>query len=194
MEGDLSLTYFHRRTEDLIDLIRLVNGSVYRNGGAGKAHGVELDSKLAWGRWDLQLAATWTWSEYLEAYYQQKGRLGKPFYNIPKFESYVRLGYRFPGEKLSIFTAYHYQDEVPFSHSNSTSFYEDALGTMELGLHYSFRPDMKLTAGVTDVFNKGSEQQQVRHDHWEDKKDKTMKNIWFPRQGRTYYATVQYSF
>lgn len=194
VEGDLSLTYFHRRTEDLIDLIRLVNGSVYRNGGAGKAHGVELDSKLAWGRWDLQLAATWTWSEYLEAYYQQKGRLGKPFYNIPEFESYVRLGYRFPGEKLSIFTAYHYQDEVPFSHSNSSSFYEDSLGTLELGVHYSFRPDMKLTAGVTDVFNKACEQQQVEHDHWGGTTRNMMQNIWFPRQGRTYYATVQYSF
>jgi len=83
---------------------------------------------------------------------------------------------------------------VPFSYSNSSSFYEDALGTMELGMHYSFRPDMKLTAGVTDIFNKSCEQQQVEHDHWGGTTRNMMQNIWFPRQGRTYYATVQYSF
>ncbi len=155
---------------------------------------MELDSKLAWGRWDLQLAATWTWAEYLEAYYQQKGRVGKPFYNIPEFESYVRLGYRFPSEKLSVFAAYHYLDEVPFSHSYSSSFYEDSLGTMELGLHYNFRPGIKLTVEVNDVFNKAIEQQQVEHDHRGGITRNMMQNIWFPRKGKTYYATAQYSF
>lgn len=202
-DSDVTLTYFHRDSKNLSTYSLDPYGvGFYSNLAAGKIQGVELESKMKWQRWDLLLAATWNdslvtasgakASLVTPAQWQQ----GQPFPWVPEWEYNVRLGYRFPGDKLSAFAEYHYLDEVGRYHE-AFRVLNESLGLTNVGLKYGFDDRVKLTAGVNDLFNKGPDQLSTIYFKRASSNDLIYggnNNISYPLQGRTYYLTLQYFF
>ena len=119
---------------------------------------------------------------------------GEPFPGIPEWEYNLRLGYRFPGDKLDAFVEYHYLGEVGQISNNygaKVSCMNEALGLTNIGFKYKFDDRFKLTTGINDVFNRGPNQ---RHYVMTSGKLYSLSNVDYPQQGRTYYATLQYFF
>ncbi len=197
-DTDVTLTYFNRRAKNLSSYsLDFYGWGYYTNLAAGNIQGVELESKMNWGRWDLLLAATWNDSVITAS--GSKATLvtgptwmaGKPFPWIPEWEYNARLGYRFPDDKLSAFAEYHYLDQVAnWGAGESGSVTYDALGITNVGLKYDISSRIKLTAGVNDLFNKGPDQV---YRFWSGSYS-SVNNVQYPQQGRTYYMTAQYFF
>jgi outer membrane receptor protein involved in Fe transport len=208
---DLTLTYFNRQAKNLSTYaIDPYGFGYYSNLASGHIQGVELESKLKWQRWDLLLAATWNDSLVTQSgmkaslVTESSVNAGNPFPWIPEWEFNARLGYRFPGDKLSTFAEYHYLGKVGTlidfadpSQAATARFesHNDALGLTNIGFKYAFDKQVKLTAGVNDLFNKGPEQ-LFRYSGYDNSgwSDSSSQNIEYPQQGRTYYLTVQYVF
>ncbi|SDE69996.1 TonB-dependent receptor domain-containing protein [Sporomusa acidovorans] len=204
-DSDVTLTYFNRRSKNLSTYALDPYGfGYYSNLAAGKIQGVELESKMKWRRWDLLLAATWNDSLVTKSgkdslVTKSEANAGNPFPWIPEWEYNVRLGYRFPGDKLSAFVEYHYLDEVgtarTYSDGNMITTMNESLGLTNVGLKYDFNKTIKLTAGINDLFNKGPD--QLWHYYSPTATGSASNgygNVQYPQQGRTYYATVQYFF
>lgn len=187
-KSDWSLTYFGRRSDNMLQLYRMgLTYMSYVNGGKGEVNGVELEGNLNWDRWDLELSGTYMQSEdqqqYKKMYYlYTNGNYGKSLENYaPKWEGTLRLTYRFPGERASLFSELRYVDKINLG---SERIWQTAYTTVGLGAKYKFTKDTKLSAGVNNLFNKGPESLDSG----------TTNNILYPLQGRTYYATMQWDF
>lgn len=208
-DADVTLTYFNRRSKNLLSYALDPYGfGYYTNIGAGTIQGLELESKLSWQRFDLLLAGTWNDSLITKGgtkplVGQSEMNVGNPFPWIPEWEANVRLGYRFPGDKLSMFAEYHYLGEVgtaiTAADTGGAGYHREkkneSLGLTNLGLKYVFDQRLKLTAGVNDLFNKGPDQishYYVRTDS--GRVENLYNSVTYPQQGRTYYMTVQYFF
>lgn len=195
-DADVTLTYFNRNSKNLSTYALDPYGwGYYSNMAAGKIQGLELESKLNWRRFDLLLSATWNDSLITKG---GRGSLvapsnvaaGSPFPWIPEWETNVRLGYRFPGDKLNVFSEYHYLGEVGQWAGVGGRYAYDSLGITNIGLKYAFDSKVKLTAGVNDLFDKGPDQMWQQH----YSNSYSTGNVPYPQQGRTYYMTVQYFF
>ncbi|WP_371373862.1 TonB-dependent receptor plug domain-containing protein [Sporomusa aerivorans] len=196
-KSDWALTYFGRHSYDMLELYRMgLTYMSYVNGGEGRVNGVELEGKLNWDRWDLDLSATYMQSKDLQRikkmyYLYPNGNYGKSLENFaPKWEGLLRLTYRFPGERLSLFNEIRYvgetnvDDEVDWNTSYTT---------VGLGAKYKFSKDTRLTVGVNNMFNKVP--------YWKTLYTGTGYDPYYyygtmkyPLAGRTYYATVQWDF
>ncbi len=205
-ESDTSLTYFHRNARNLMMLFfnPLYGGTWYGTAGAGKIHGLEFSHDMHWKHIDLSLSATWqnsmvtkgntpgmtSYSSVME---------GKPFAWTPKWEYNARIDYRFPNDRLSLFAEYHWTDKLySYSYNGVYSYYE-AMGIINAGMKYKFRHGLQLIAGINDIGNKGPKQLMVdpfaSPDTGGGAQYVTKKyNVGYPQQGRTYYATLEYSF
>ena len=195
-DSDVTLTYFNRHARNLSSYsLDFFGWGYYTNLAAGNIQGVELENRMNWGRWDLLLAATWNDSVITAS--GSKATLvtgptwmaGKPFPWIPEWEYNARLGYRFPGDKISVFAEYHYLDRVAnWGPGEDGSITYDALGITNVGLKYNLSSRIKLTGGVNDLFNKGPHQRY----HYISDNYPMIGNIQYPQQGRTYYLSAQY--
>ncbi|BBB91513.1 MAG TPA: TonB-dependent receptor [Methylomusa anaerophila] len=204
-DADISLTYFSRRSENLLQLQRYgINNWCYVNAAKGKASGVELQSNLTWAKWDLNLAATYvharsssttgntpaglyTWNDY-------------PMTYTPEWEGKLRLTYR-PDSKTALFTEINYTGEQYYADSLSTlgggssQYMQTALTTVGLGCRYQLNKNAQLVVGVNDLFDKGPELKEIYTEtDGYGLNVRKESNAAYPLQGRTYYATVQYNF
>jgi len=196
-KSDWSLTYFGRHSDNMLELYRMgLTYMSYVNGGEGRVNGVELEGKLNWDRWDLDLSATYMQSKDLQQYKKMyylytNGNYGKSLENFaPKWEGMLRLTYRFPGERTSIFSEVRYVGETNVDDDvNWTTAYT----TVGLGAKHQFTKNTRLTVGVNNMFNKAS--------YWKSLNQPTgadsyyaYENLQYPLAGRTYYATMQWDF
>lgn len=199
-DTDLTLTYFHRDADHLANycIDPMTGAPYYDNAESGKIHGLELGATMQWGkRWSLSLSGTWNDSQMTEtdvlnpAANRSNAHAGRPFIWLPKYEYNVRLNYLFPGDKLSMFTEYHWIDKLWGAYgANGTGSYNAALGIADIGFKYTFDKDYTVSLGVNDIFNKGP--QQLGHMISTGQTD--TYNVCNPQQGRTWYMTVQRSF
>lgn len=190
-KSDITVTYFNRKISDLVELYKSPLIYYYAKAGDGVTHGVETEGNFHWDRWDLQLAATYTYTN-LTKNYPNPTKINRPFNNIPEWEYNTRLTYRFPGDRLAVFAEYHYTDKLPINVTDTgTGTWQDELSTLDLGLKYNIRKDLKLITGVNDVFNKSPE--VYMRSYSSDGSVSVPSNIWYPLQGRTYYVTLQYT-
>ncbi|WP_288183224.1 TonB-dependent receptor [uncultured Sporomusa sp.] len=186
---DTTLTYFNRDVHNLSSYAVDPGGRLYYvNVGDGIAKGVELEHSMKWKRWDLLAAVTRNHTEITGRGPQTFYSVGKRIVGIPQWESNIRLNYRFPGEKLSMFGEYHYVGETTQGR-DATCVYE-ALGLFNAGVKYSASSSLDLSFGVNDIFNKGPEQTFTTHSSGTP----YTQNVTFPLQGRTYYMTARYLF
>jgi outer membrane receptor protein involved in Fe transport len=206
-QSDVTLTYFHNYTKNLSQLYTAAGTGIsfYTNTGAGTAQGVELESKLKWDRWDLQLSATWTdtvvekyWSPTWSALpgYVQAAWVGQPYANIPEWEGNLRLAYRFPDDKLSLFAEQHYTGTTPLHQGkDGDGIFQRRYTITNLGIKYQLSQQIKINAGVNDVFNNGPAVYRYQYYSRGSGADNNInQNIQYPMQGRTYYMSVQYLF
>ncbi|SFM00698.1 TonB-dependent receptor domain-containing protein [Pelosinus propionicus] len=208
-DTDVTLTYFNRDAKNLSTYaINPYGYGYYSNLAAGKIQGIELESKMNWQRWNLLLTGTWNDSLITKGgrdnmVTKSSANRGNPFPWVPEWEANARLSYRFPGDKLTVFGEYHYLGKVGIMLSGQTTdniAYQnnalyDALGITNVGLKYDFDKQVKLTAGVNDLLNKGPNQLYHQNAYAADGSSSTSSdNVAYPQQGRTYYLTVQYFF
>ena len=209
-DADFTLTYFRNIFRDMIELNQSIMGaSWYNNGGDGWAKGAELEGKMRWPRLDLNFAVTYTDSRKTK-YNQfrqelESSQVGLRLFNIPRWEGNIRLTYRLPGDRLAVFAENHYtgktlvwgvlptrlgEHEVPENYRR----WNESLNLVNLGLKYKINQNASLDLGVNDVFDKGSDlgTYRVNYDNSGMSTDKI--NVEYPLQGRTYYATMRYSF
>jgi vitamin B12 transporter len=118
-KSDWALTYFGRHSYDMLELYRMgLTYMSYVNGGEGRINGLELEGKLNGERWDLDLAATNMQSKDLQRikkmfYHYVNGNYGKSLENFaPQWEGLLRLTYRFPDERASVFSEIRYVGEI----------------------------------------------------------------------------------
>lgn len=187
-DGTMTLAWFQRDSKNQLVLsVPPMQGATasYLALDATKAHGLELTSRLNWRRVSLDLSTTWTKTAYTGKWFDIEHGAELPW--MPQWVVNARLEYRLPGDRLSLFSEYHYTGEqyIDYSSSKYTQSRLSALGTFNLGLKYKLSRETKLTLGVNDLFDKGY--------------DQVIKgwgggNIYpfYPLPGRVYYATLEY--
>lgn len=65
---------------------------------------------------------------------------------------------------------------------------QSSLTTMDVGVKYKFNKSLQLAVGCNDVLNKANDMYLNMYGNGE------IRNIQYPIQGRTYYATLQYTY
>lgn len=181
------LTYFGRHSNNLIELI--YRGPVlarYENIGKAEVKGVEFEGKAEWKKWELFASATYLDAKNVTEGSVFKFRSGYELPHRPRYEGTVRLSRLFLDDKLTMFGEVHYTG-VNFYDSIQTVAAEKFM-TTNFGLHYKFSDTLKLSAGVNDIFNKSPEVKLV------PVLNGPISMLWFPLQGRTYYATLSWYF
>lgn len=208
-KGGFRLTYFQRRTEDAITFYQTPAGAKYINSGTTFTRGVEFEGNLAFGdRADLHLAGTIQDGAYVKGTYYTFGAIpaaqrvdGKlKVLRIPDYSANARLNLHFLGGALTTFAEVRYTGRV--YHAQFTAgaqAYEEPLTTIDLGSHYKFDSGLKISGGVIDVFDKGPKQRFTGLRFDRDPVDETKtwdlrSNVYFPQQGRTFYASAAMTF
>ena len=222
-KGSFRLTYFQRKTKDTITFYQTPAGSKYVNSGTTFTRGLEFEGNLAFGdRADLHLAGTVQDGRYVKGTYyffgagpaaeRVDGKL--KVLRIPDFSTNARLNLHFLGGALTTFGEVRHTGRVYHAQfAGKKQAYEEPLTTIDVGAHYKFASGLKLSGGVTDVFNQGPKQRftgLMIHpysycpkgpsvDCWDPANDKTVTydlrpNVYYPQQGRTFYASAAMTF
>ena len=202
--GHLSTTFFHRRTENMIGLFVTPSWVYYGNYGTTRARGLELEAGLKSTYIDLGFSATWLDSLVLDIAKNQIGTYsqwfseGSPILNSPEWETNLRGDFRLPWvDGLTLFAEHHYTGKVPIGYIDTQGGmrYEEELHTINLGLKAEIIDNLLLTAGVNDVFNAAPNQ-----GYYDTDPGNTYVNpgdtstLFFPKPGRVFYTTLQYTF
>ena len=209
---DITLTYFHNTSKDMMLYNSAANGiSYYTNGGDGKSYGLELESNFKWKRWSMNFSATWMKTEitkYTDANRHYFGNVpplvgdnemvGRRYLALPEWEANLRVDYLFPGERLQMFAEYHYTGVRPQNivSPDNDGLYMESYGVVNLGAKYAISKKFKISAGVNDLFDVSSDirqyyrgrvviQDNLRYDN---------ASVGFSLDGRSYYMTLQYMF
>ncbi|MCB5188253.1 TonB-dependent receptor [Methylobacillus caricis] len=227
MTGDLRLTLFERTANDAITLYRNPLMQQYINSGDTYTNGIELEGKLSFGhRADIQFASTWQQGHYTNGgwYYFGNTSTGQRFegqtvrtLNTPLMVSHVRLNLHFLDDRLTTYV------EGKYTGRNyvDVQTWEESLTTFDIGAHYKITKGWRLSAGLTDLFNRGPKQQlktteapggSSYHPYQTDNLQawidsgftipfvqsteyaQVARNVYFPQQGRTAYVTLAYTF
>ncbi|MDR1166932.1 MAG: TonB-dependent receptor plug domain-containing protein [Deltaproteobacteria bacterium] len=200
--GNISATYFNRRTKNMIGLFQTPAYVYYGNYGKARASGVELEGGLKFLYMDFAFSLTWLDSEVFDiakltqsnAGYSLWFSEGHNIMNSPQLETHLRWDFRVPGLPLTIFAEHHYTDQVPFaSRSDTEMWIEDQLHTVNLGFRSELLRGLRLTAGVNDVFNKSSRQGFTSNDP-KIAPSFGHRSVFFPKEGRLCFATMEYNF
>ena len=191
--SNIQLTYFGRKSENLLQLYRFgFDYWSYTNTAKGRVNGVEMQSNFSWNKWDLNLSATYM---HTKAWDKNDSPTGdnvwrkQPHLYAPDWEGSVRLTYR-PDSRTSIFTELKYVDEM-YCWNQLPQYVQSSLTTIGLGAKYKIDKDIQVIAGVNDLFDKGPESRftSISYD-----RSHQNKPIEYPIQGRTYYVTMQYKY
>jgi outer membrane receptor protein involved in Fe transport len=213
--GNFRLTYFRRKTDTTISLFSTPIGAQYMNGGPALFKGIELEGNLAWGRRaDLQLAFT-----RQDAYYTTKDPNKPAYWGYPS--TYVNPHIQYPGERIRVRGVPDYVVNARLNmrfFNNALSTYleanrigrvylsqkgwENPLTTVNVGgswLVAKTGPNkgLRLSFGVNDVFDKGPEQTLGSNNYFLNAPYQNVSyspNVSYPYQGRTYYATLNWSY
>ncbi len=192
-DADMSLTYFNRHVRDLTAYMITFRGTaIYTNFGEGQIDGVEYETRFKWKNWELEQAVTYNNSKLTKQLgkYGTKEDRNQPFTNIPKWETNTRLTYNFNNQKTSVIAELHYLGKVvnQYSTDNAEVGWYDPIRFINLAVKHRFNPSVNLTLGVNDIGNEGPKQLM----YWTYANRDL--NASMPQQGRTYYATMQYTF
>lgn len=178
------LTYFYRDSENLIDYL-MVNPryAQYVNIGDAEVSGIELETTVKRGRWDVYLSATW-----MDAKNKTNGYMyDDPLPNRPEWEGLLRVSHKIlKDDRASIFAELHYIGENYYDMQGEVGW--DDLTTLGLGLRWQIKDGMKLVVGVDDIFDAGPDVMLFATGNGPE------RTLWYPIQGRTFYATLIWTF
>lgn len=189
------LTYFGRDSENLLQLMSRNFFFFYTNAAKAKVNGLEIQADMSWQKWDVNLQATYTKPK--DVFYDMTKLPGYDSNTIagsltyqPQWEGTARLTYR-PDTNWSLFTQLRYVDWMvtdPIPLTTGAVKRQSSLTTMDVGVKYKFNKSLQLAVGCNDVLNKANDMYLNMYGNGE------IRNIQYPIQGRTYYATLQYTY
>lgn len=193
------ITYFGRDSKRLLQLSSWNSFFfVYNNAASGKVSGVELQADLSWQKWDVNLQATYTDPSNVlydlsaipgQQEWNKDGKIEGVMTYQPKWEGTARFTYR-PDKNWSLFTQMRHVGKVTTGAVPLTTGalpWQSSLTTMDVGVKYKINKSLQVAVGCNDVLNKANDM-YLRTTYSE------MRNILYPIQGRTYYATLQYTY
>lgn len=193
------ITYFGRDSKRLLQLSSWNSFFfVYNNAASGKVNGVELQADLSWQKWDVNLQATYTDPSNIlydmsaipgQQVWNKDGKIEGVMTYQPKWEGTARFTYR-PDKNWSLFTQMRHvgkvvTDAIPLT--TGVVPWQSSLTTMDVGVKYKIHKSLQVAVGCNDVLNKAN-------DMYLETTYGEMRNILYPIQGRTYYATLQYTY
>jgi vitamin B12 transporter len=179
----LSAAVYGRHADNLIEFLMMTpRYGRYENIGKADVYGVELEGNVKLNRLNLYGSATYTASENKSDNYKN----GFMLPNRPKYEALFRANYAFPGDKVDLFTELHYCGDNYFDDAENVQI--DDFFTADFGLRWRINENLKLTLGVDDAFN-GTKDLKLRATVAGPE-----RMLWYPLQGRTFYATLTWTF
>ena len=183
--SEVTLTYFGSHVENLIEYF-VVNPRYARYENVGKAHirGLELEGSIKWDDWEIYGSATW-----MDAVNKTPGfRYGMRIPNRPEYEGFLRVARNnlLKNKRMSAFVEARYIGNNFYDQLQEVK--QDDLLTIGIGIRYSIKDDLKLVAGVDDIFDKGPDVLFLAEGHGPD------RTMWYPLQGRTFYASLIWTF
>lgn len=182
---EATLTYFGSHVNNLIEYF-VVNPRFGRYENVGRAHiqGVELEGSIKWDDWEIYGAATW-----MDAINKTPGaQNGMRIANRPEYEGYVRIARNnlLKNKALSLFAEGRYIGNNFYDRLQEVK--QDDLFTVGFGARYQIRDDLKLVVGVDDIFDEAPDVLFLAEGYGPD------RTMWYPLQGRTFYATLIWTF
>ena len=194
------LTYFGRDSKRLLQLSSWNSFFfVYNNAASGKVNGVELQADMSWQKWDVNLQATYTQPTDIiydksalpnSQSFAKDGVITGVMTYQPKWEGTARFTYR-PDKQWSLFTQCRYVDQMQLSiYDDASREVQSSLTTWDLGVKYKINKSFQLAVGCNDIFNRALDMYQKNTFF----ANSNAYNIQYPLQGRTYYATLQYTY
>ncbi|KEJ92323.1 TonB-dependent receptor plug domain-containing protein [Synergistes jonesii] len=183
--SEVTLTYFGSHVDNLIEYF-VVNPRYARYENVGKAHikGLELEGSIKWDDWEVYGSATW-----MDAVNKTPGAYdGMRIPNRPEYEGFLRVARNnlLKNKRLSAFAEARYIGNNFYDRNQEVK--QDDLLTFGVGLCYSIKDDLKLVVGVDDIFDKGPDVLFLAEGYGPD------RTMWYPLQGRTFYASLIWTF
>lgn len=185
-KSEVTLTYFGSHVNNLIEYF-VVNPQYGRYENVGNAHiqGLELEGSLKWEDWEIYGSATW-----MDAIDKSDDSAfdGVRIPNRPEYEGFLRVARNnlLKSKRLSAFAEARYVGNNFYDRNQEVK--QDDLFTVGFGLRYSIREDLKLIVGVDDIFDKAPEVLFLAEGYGPD------RTMWYPLQGRTFYASLLWTF
>ena len=185
-KSEVTLTYFGSHVNNLIEYF-VVNPQYGRYENVGNAHiqGLELEGSLKWEDWEIYGSATW-----MDAIDKSDDSAfdGVRIPNRPEYEGFLRVARNnlLKSKRLSAFAEARYVGNNFYDRNQEVK--QDDLFTVGFGLRYSIREDLKLIVGVDDIFDKAPEVLFLAEGYGPD------RTMWYPLQGRTFYASLIWTF
>lgn len=179
-----TLTYFGRHSNNLIEFVMVdPRYGKYFNIGKADINGIELETSATWGKWDARLSATW-----MDAINKTDDyRSGERLPNRPEWEGYLRINRRFlKDDAATAFAELRYIGENYYDSVGTIKM--DDLLTVGLGLKWKFQKNMNVVVGVDDLFDKSPDVNMYAVYNGPS------RTMWYPLQGRTWYATLTWEF
>jgi outer membrane receptor protein involved in Fe transport len=186
LRGRFSLSGFMRDSDNLIELMMMSKEFArYENIALAEVKGVEFEGSLDWRKWGLSLSATWM--EGLNKS-SDSGAIrynGMALPNRPKLSGTLRVSRAFNWG--SAFAEYQYVGSNYADMAETVLF--DKRDLINLGVKYNFSPTTRLSVGVNDLFN-DAEGWQLRPNGYNG----PSRMLWYPIEGRSFYATLDMEF
>jgi outer membrane cobalamin receptor len=188
-----ALSAFWRNSENLVEFdMENPRFGRYRNIAEARVKGVEFETAFDWKEWNFSLSGTWIDGENRTPGDEGSVRFyGKTLPNRPDWSASARLVRRFfdssGAERASAFAEWLYTGETYADSSEKVLF--DARSVWNVGVKYDLSGTARLTLGVNDVFNDA--------DGWRMRPDGLngpVRMLWYPVEGRTFYATLTVKF
>lgn len=185
-KSEVTLTYFGSHVNNLIEYF-VINPQYARYDNVGKAHirGLELEGSVKWDDWEIYGSATW-----MDAINKSDDSPYKDMRipNRPEYEGFLRVARNnlLKSKRLSAFAEARYIGNNFYDRNQEIK--QDDLFTLGLGFKYAIREDLKLVVGVDDIFDKAPEVLFLAEEYGPD------RTMWYPLQGRTFYATLIWTF
>ena len=182
---EATLTYFGSHVDDLIEYF-VINPRYGRYENVADAHikGVELEGSIKWDDWEIYGAATW-----MDAINKTAGsEYGMRIANRPEYEGFVRITRNnlLKNKALSLFAEGRYIGNNFYDRLQEVK--QDDLFTVGFGARYQIRDDLKLVVGVDDIFDEAPDVLFLATGYGPE------RTMWYPLQGRTFYATLIWTF
>ena len=182
-----SLSGFWRDTDDLIEFyMEGPQYGIYTNVAEAEVKGIEAEADIDWEKWNLSLNATWMEAINRTPDSGMTRSMGKWLPNRPRWAGAARLTRKF--SRGSAFAEYRHTGANFADRAENILF--DSRGVVNIGAKYDLSPTTHLTVGIDDLFDKA--------DSWRMHPDKGLNGptriLWYPAEGRSFYATLDMEF
>jgi outer membrane cobalamin receptor len=191
-KAGVSLTAFWRESEQLIEFdMESQRFGRYKNMAEATVKGVEIETGLDWKKWGIALSGTWMESEARTPDPESTRHYGAPLPHRPELSWAARVTHRITrggDEAGSVFVEYRHTDE---NYSNySANYLFGPRDVWNLGFKWKLSDTTHLTVGVDDLLNDADEWRMYPAPGFNG----PTRVLWYPVEGRSFYATLDMKF